>query len=273
MLTEDSRPFRNQNHSSTLPMYRGAGVKKLIIALILSVLASALVMACSDSSTPGSRETPPSVSNATPTPTLIPDHTPVIGSTTVATPTPTLTPVPTPTPNPTSPSAVTLTPGDTSDREALVAFYEGTGGSNWVLRDNWNSDAPLAEWHGVKVDRDNRVVELDLHSNGLEGEIPGELGDLSSLQLLYLSGNQLSGRIPGELSNLSNLQKLHLQINQLDGEIPAELGNLSSLRSMVLYVNRLSGALPGTFGNLSSLEWFDLETRTETLGWVEEFGK
>ena len=36
----------------------------------------------------------------------------------------------------------------------------------------------------------------------MTGEIPPELGNLASLELLDLSGNQLTGEIPPELANL-----------------------------------------------------------------------
>ena len=39
-----------------------------------------------------------------------------------------------------------------------------------------------------------------------EGNIPGELGNLSSLSSLYLVDNSLTGTIPSELENLANMQ-------------------------------------------------------------------
>ena len=44
-----------------------------------------------------------------------------------------------------------------------------------------------------------------------------------------LAGNQLTGEIPAELGNLTSLIWLDLYSNQLTGEIPAELGSLSNL--------------------------------------------
>ena len=39
----------------------------------------------------------------------------------------------------------------------------------------------------------------------MTGEIPAELGDLTNLTELHLSGNQLTGEIPAELGSLTNL--------------------------------------------------------------------
>ncbi len=61
-----------------------------------------------------------------------------------------------------------------TDREALAAVYNATGGAPSLSK--WLSDAPLSEWDGVKTDDDGRVIELDLNYNYLSGEIPAELG-------------------------------------------------------------------------------------------------
>ena len=81
-----------------------------------------------------------------------------------------------------------------TDREALVALYNATGGPNWIRNNNWLSDAPTSEWEGVATDGNGRVTRLLLFSgNQLSGEIPPELGNLASLRQLALSRNQLSG--------------------------------------------------------------------------------
>ena len=45
-----------------------------------------------------------------------------------------------------------------------------------------------------------------------------------------LEGNGITGEIPEELGNLSNLTTLNLGNNRLTGEIPSSLGNLKKLR-------------------------------------------
>ena len=140
-----------------------------------------------------------------------------------------------------------------TDRAALVAFYNATGGANWGNNGNWLSNAPIGAWHGVTTDSDGRVTHLDLRTNQLTGEIPAELGNLTNLTHLYLSGNQLTGEIPAELGNLTNLIRLHLSSNQLTGEIPAELGNLTNLEGLHLYSNQLTGEIPAELGNLTNL--------------------
>ena len=117
-----------------------------------------------------------------------------------------------------------------TEKEALAALYNATDGANWTGSRNWLSDRPLGEWSGVYTGADGRVTQLRLHSRGLSGTIPAELGNLASLQYLALNDNNLSGAIPTQLGNLANLTELYLDGNDLSGSIPAELGNLASLQ-------------------------------------------
>ena len=144
-----------------------------------------------------------------------------------------------------------------SDRDALVALYQATDGPNWINSTNWLSDQPLGAWHGVTA-HNGEVTRLDLGGNGLSGRIPSELGQLSNLEVLYLSINGLSGPIPSELGQLSNLKYLGLNINELSGPIPPELGKLSNLKHLGLGSNQLSGPVPSELGQLSNLERLNL---------------
>ncbi len=121
-----------------------------------------------------------------------------------------------------------------TDREVLEALYHATGGTDWINRTNWLSDAPLSEWFGVVTDGSGRVTRLTLPGNQLSGVIPPELAGLTQLQSLDLGqrwdstsqkwiSNQLSGAIPPELGGLTQLQSLNLGGNQLSGVIPPEL--------------------------------------------------
>ena len=51
-------------------------------------------------------------------------------------------------PSPT-PRATAAQTSPETDREALVALYNATGGPNWDGNNNWLSDVPSGEWEGV----------------------------------------------------------------------------------------------------------------------------
>ena len=142
-----------------------------------------------------------------------------------------------------------------TDRDILAILYHATGGPNWRNRRNWLTDAPLGEWHGVEVDAEGRVVELDLNYNNLAGAIPPELGRLTHLERLQLGENPLKGPIPPELGQLSRLRQLQLFFTQLSGEIPPELGQLEALEELWLERIPLTGPIPRELGNLTRLEF------------------
>ena len=145
-----------------------------------------------------------------------------------------------------------------TDREILEMLHAATGGRDWIDSRNWLTDAPLAEWRGVEVDDQDRVVELRLRDNGLLGPIPPEFGELAHLEYLRLSDNALTGAIPPEFAGLSGLTHLALDGNGLAGPIPPELGSLPALEELRVENNDLSGPLPADLGGLASLRGLGL---------------
>ena len=247
---------------------------------LLALVLVAVLVACD----PGSPQIPTDVEQPTAIAESVPTSTPAAAPTATSTPTPaptstlaatpTATPAPTPAPTPTPTLAPTSTPEPTptpmptstptpaqlalSDRQTLEALFDATGGPDWKNSAGWLTHAPIGQWHGVTATSEGRVATLDLADNGLEGEIPPRLGDLTELRRLSLTRNRLSGEIPPELGNLRNLTLLWLSGNALSGEIPPELENLRNLDALYLANNRLSGEIPPWLGNLSKLEYLAL---------------
>ena len=90
-------------------------------------------------------------------------------------------------------------------------------------------------------------------NEGLTGEIPSEIGQLTNLETLKLQYNELTGSIPPEIGNLTNLVKLDLRYNNLSGSIPTEVWSLTSLKELRIQKNQLSGTIPSAIGNLTEL--------------------
>ncbi|XP_062161777.1 probable LRR receptor-like serine/threonine-protein kinase RFK1 isoform X2 [Alnus glutinosa] len=99
------------------------------------------------------------------------------------------------------------------------------------------------------------LQEIDFAYNYLNGTIPLEW---ASMRLTFISvlGNRLSGEIPKELGNITSLTYLSLEANQFSGIVPLELGNLTNLQTLILSSNNLTGNLPMTFAMLGSLTDF-----------------
>ena len=110
--------------------------------------------------------------------------------------------------------------------QILARFYLATNGDEWARQDNWLTDRPLYEWHGIVTDEEGEVIQIVLPNNNLSGSIPAITGDLEGLMNLNLANNRLTGAIPAELAKLQNLRGLNLSHNLLTGVVPEELREL-----------------------------------------------
>lgn len=154
----------------------------------------------------------------------------------------------------------------TSVRCALEALYHATDGPNWSNSDGWFSDAPTGDWYGITT-YEGRVREIDLANNGLAGQLPNEIAQLTRLNVIDLRWNELGGPIPDVISNVGSLVKLYLGSNDFTGSIPSSLGYLPYLTELDLSYNRLSGSIPEEFGHLSELVGLGLQNNG--LVWVD----
>ncbi|KAI6674389.1 hypothetical protein NL676_002295 [Syzygium grande] len=126
------------------------------------------------------------------------------------------------------------------------------------------------------------LLELDLSSNAIMGNVPIEIGLLSHLEHLNLASNNLSGSIPVQLGSCKHLLSLNLSRNKFWRSIPPEIGNtqvlevldlsynilsenipgelaiLRNLQVLNISHNRLSGSIPHTFGDMLALTSIDI---------------
>lgn len=82
-----------------------------------------------------------------------------------------------------------------TDREALVALYNSTGGDSWRESTNWCTNVDLSQWKGVQLNGEGRVVGLKLPSNNLRG-MQGFADVGSTAESLISSGRASRVRIP-----------------------------------------------------------------------------
>ena len=105
------------------------------------------------------------------------------------------------------------------------------------------------------------LAYLFLRNYLLSGPIPLNIGELSSLKVLAVSGNLLNGSIPSSISKLKNLQLLEvidLSMNKLFGGIPSSICSMPSLFRLVLGDNNLSGQLSASLQKCTGLLYLDL---------------
>jgi Leucine-rich repeat (LRR) protein len=150
-----------------------------------------------------------------------------------------------------------------SERAALLAFYQATGGGGTWEGEGWGGPSGTeGSWEGVTVEEDH-VVAIVLVAKGLNGPLPPEIGDLTALRLLDLTGrewenynsNVIRG-IPDEIGQLKNLEVLDLSLVEL-ASLPDGVGQLESLRTLALRQNPLT-SLPESLGLLQNLVSLDL---------------
>jgi hypothetical protein len=101
------------------------------------------------------------------------------------------------------------------ERYVIATLYYSLNGPDWEEQLGFLSEESVCKWNitnaagtttkGVACNEDKFVVEINLWENELTGNIPSEVGLLTTLEELDLRENQLTGKIPSELGLLTNL--------------------------------------------------------------------
>nr|XP_027102691.1 LRR receptor-like serine/threonine-protein kinase EFR [Coffea arabica] len=141
-----------------------------------------------------------------------------------------------------------------TDQSALFALKSQLFHSSNLLRKNWTANVSVCNWIGVTCSsRHHRVVSLNLSYLGLQGSIPPEIGNLSFVNSIDLSGNNFQGNLP-MLVHLRRLKYISLANNNFGGEVPSGFGSLPNLQALDLSNNSFTGAIPTSLFNASKLE-------------------
>ena len=138
------------------------------------------------------------------------------------------------------------------ERLALIELYNKSGGTSWRNTTGWSSSEPLNNWYGITIEN-GRVTELSLPSNGLTGQVSGEIGNFTELTVLNLAGNTLTGALPDEILSLSELKELRVNGNKgLEGVLDDNLiRHLSSLKILHFGETAICASPASTFQ-----EWY-----------------
>ncbi|KAL2525234.1 putative LRR receptor-like serine/threonine-protein kinase [Abeliophyllum distichum] len=118
-------------------------------------------------------------------------------------------------------------------------------------------------------------ILISICLNGLTGNVPNEIGNLSALQILYLGRNGFS--VPYSIGSLSNLKEFNIGHNIHHGQIPESIFNLSMLQILSFVNNSISGNLPLSIAkglpDLEGLYLGDNQLSGEIPGYISNFSK
>jgi Leucine-rich repeat (LRR) protein len=146
-------------------------------------------------------------------------------------------------------------------RFALATLYYSTAGADWSQQDGWldanvhecdwyyDSSAEFACYEGTDA-----VTRIGLSENNVRGSIPPELGLLTSVESLLLSGNEgLGGPIPDSITNIKSLSGFFMSANALSGSLPTLH---PATQYVFLWSNRFSGSFPDEYEELVDVRDF-----------------
>lgn len=141
---------------------------------------------------------------------------------------------------------------DLSSMQALKSTLTLTKAYDW-------SDPDPCKWTKVRCDGNNRINRIQLvgsEGNKIQGTLPADLRNLSSLIILELMGNQLSGPLPS-LAGLKALQEINIHNNNFSS-IPSDFfSDMSSLQTVNLDYNPFSPwEIPDNLRDATSLQEF-----------------
>jgi hypothetical protein len=183
-----------------------------------------------------------------------------------------------------------------TQRAALLSFWESTGGKNWRTVDNWGNGDPCWDaWYGVTCDEHGHVIAIELVDNYLIGIIPEDINQITSLLKLDVSttasdyhnhvnrfANHISGVLPS-LAAISRLEELTIAGNHISG-LPGDLylngdtlrlisGSYNQITALPKYLNRfkalhtleldhnyISGMLAPDIGYMAQVRYIHLDT-------------
>ncbi len=114
---------------------------------------------------------------------------------------------------------------------------------------------PSPEAAAGRPDVSAPAAKLDLHGRGLT-KVPADVFTRTGLEELDLSDNAIADSLPSELGRLTRLKVLDVSGNKMTG-LPAEVGRLKDLEVLDVSGNRLTG-LPLEIGDLPKLQLLDV---------------
>jgi Leucine-rich repeat (LRR) protein len=98
-----------------------------------------------------------------------------------------------------------------------------------------------------------KLRSLRLDTNALTGTLPACMGNIATLEGLFVATNQLEGTLPASLGNLSNMLNIGVDQNLFTGTIPGTFCDMRKIASIAIDQNILTGTLPACLASCPEL--------------------
>lgn len=161
------------------------------------------------------------------------------------------------------------------EKDALLAFYNSTNGSNWLLKKGWDFSTPVTTWDGFSQTGWYGITITDGHVTKITDILnaTGTLPDLSALQYLkelYIFNSSFTGNLTG-LQNLNNLEKLRIgwsTSSQSSFQDLNPLSKLTNLTELCLHsCNFTNNSIPSDFTKLVNLKKLEIRFGNVNQNW------
>ncbi|KAJ3669569.1 hypothetical protein LUZ60_011519 [Juncus effusus] len=108
----------------------------------------------------------------------------------------------------------------------------------------------------TEICHEKSLLELNLHSNFLNGSIPKIIETCLALQRIQLQDNLFTGEIPNGFWSLPNLQVVRMENNGLTGQLPELDSDPFRFEQIQLDNNRFYGSIPQFIGRIQTMYHF-----------------
>lgn len=160
--------------------------------------------------------------------------------------------------------------GDLSSDAAALLAFKGNLSHFGSKLSTWNAASVPGvcngSWDGINCSgsgSSQRIIGVSLPGRSLIGKIAsGTLGRLDALEKLSLRNNGLNGSLPADVANWTSLIVLNLSTNSFSGDLPSNFSPWHLLKTIDVSGNRFSGPIPASLGNLTNLRYLYLQNNS-----------
>ncbi|KAK7302966.1 hypothetical protein RJT34_13863 [Clitoria ternatea] len=161
---------------------------------------------------------------------------------------------------------------DVSNNSLLPKLPKSIGNLSKSLENFWAYSSGINGHVPLEIGNLSSLLGLSLGKNHINGPIPGTIKGLQKLQYLDLQGNTLQGSVVDELCEIASLTILNLRDSKLFGILPSCMGNMTSLRRVNIAFNRFISSIPSSFWDLKDILEIDLSSNALSGNLSSEIG-